>query len=145
MLNMMWFKSDLRILDNPALHAAMLRGPTIAVYYVSEKQWQKHALSPAKKSLIIQQLNAAKDKKEFEILVVKESSEFYYKLDKMFPDLSEKNKKLCSLLLLNLTSKEIATLLNISPASVEKSRHRLRKKMDLNAEVNISEFLNNLG
>lgn len=56
MLNMMWFKSDLRILDNPALHASMLSGPTIAVYFVSEKQWQKHALSPAKISLIIQQL-----------------------------------------------------------------------------------------
>jgi deoxyribodipyrimidine photo-lyase len=56
MLNMMWFKADLRVLDNPALQAAMLSGSTIAVYFVSEKQWQKHALSPAKMSLIIQQL-----------------------------------------------------------------------------------------
>ncbi|MFT7184739.1 MAG: deoxyribodipyrimidine photo-lyase [Pseudohongiellaceae bacterium] len=58
MLNMMWFKSDLRILDNPALHASMLNGSTLAVYFVSEKQWQKHALSPAKMSLIIQQLRS---------------------------------------------------------------------------------------
>jgi deoxyribodipyrimidine photo-lyase len=57
MLNMMWFKTDLRILDNPALQAAMLSGPTIAVYFVSEKQWQKHALSPAKMALIVQQLS----------------------------------------------------------------------------------------
>ena len=58
MLNLMWFKTDLRILDNPALHAAMLGGPTIAVYFLSEKQWQKHSLSPAKKFLIIQQLKS---------------------------------------------------------------------------------------
>jgi tetratricopeptide (TPR) repeat protein len=47
------------------------------------------------------------------------------------PNLSENDKKLCALLRLNLSSKEISVILNISPASVDMSRHRLRKKLAL--------------
>lgn len=61
MLSLMWFKSDLRILDNPALLSAMTKGPVIAVYMLSEPQWQKHGLSSAKKSLIIRQLKSLND------------------------------------------------------------------------------------
>lgn len=56
MLNLMWFKTDLRVLDNPALHAAMTSGSTIAVYFISETQWALHGVSLAKISLIKRQL-----------------------------------------------------------------------------------------
>ncbi len=95
-------------------------------------------------SIVNQHLLSSGDRKDFEIRIEQENQDFYYKLDKNFPDLSDKNKKLCSLLLLDLSSKEIATLMNISVGSVEKSRHRLRKKLNLESDVNISEFLNNL-
>jgi deoxyribodipyrimidine photo-lyase len=54
----MWLKSDLRVMDNPALSAAMSNGPTLAVYFLSEKQWHEHGISPAKKSLILRQLKS---------------------------------------------------------------------------------------
>lgn len=55
-MNLMWFRSDLRIYDNPALHAAMASGPTIAVYCLNQSQWRHHDISSAKSSLIIRQL-----------------------------------------------------------------------------------------
>lgn len=55
MLSAMWFRSDLRIEDNPALSAAMTNGPTIAFFFITEQSWQEHDLAPAKKSLLIRQ------------------------------------------------------------------------------------------
>lgn len=52
----MWFRSDLRVYDNPALFEAMSAGPTLAVYVITEGQWQKHGISPAKRALILRQL-----------------------------------------------------------------------------------------
>ena len=56
MSNLVWFKSDLRIYDNPALSAAMKRGPTVAVYLLTQQQWDEHGVAPAKRALIIGQL-----------------------------------------------------------------------------------------
>jgi FixJ family two-component response regulator len=44
---------------------------------------------------------------------------------------------------MDLSSKDIAPLLNMSFRSVEMSRYRLRKKMELDRDVNLSEFLQN--
>jgi len=54
----MWFRRDLRVEDNPALSAAMQSGPTIATFFLTEETWEAHDLSPAKKSLLIRQVNA---------------------------------------------------------------------------------------
>ncbi len=51
---------------------------------------------------------------------------------------------LCAYIRMDLLSKEIAPLLNISIRGVEISRYRLRKKMGLNTNVNLSEFLKKL-
>ena len=57
--------------------------------------------------------------------------DFLHKIKEMHPDLTPNDLKLCAYLRLNLSSKEIAPLLNISIRSVEVKRYRLRKKMDL--------------
>lgn len=54
--NLMWFRSDLRVYDNPALFNAMSQGPSIAVYVITEGQWRIHGMSDAKRSLILRQL-----------------------------------------------------------------------------------------
>ncbi len=56
-MHLHWFRSDLRIYDNPALLAASQK-PLICVYFLSEKQWDAHAISPAKRSLIVRQLQS---------------------------------------------------------------------------------------
>jgi ligand-binding sensor domain-containing protein/DNA-binding CsgD family transcriptional regulator len=58
-----------------------------------------------------------------------------------YPSLSATDLKLCAYLRLNLTSKEIAQLLNISLKGVEISRYRVRKKLNLPTEINLYNFL----
>ncbi|MGA9588773.1 MAG: LuxR C-terminal-related transcriptional regulator, partial [Salegentibacter sp.] len=57
------------------------------------------------------------------------------------PELTSNDLRLCAYLRLNLSSKEIAPLLNISVKSVEIKRYRLRKKMDLGRNVNLTDYI----
>ena len=67
--------------------------------------------------------------------------DFFKKIKSLHPELTSNDLKLCAYLRLNLTSKEIAPLLNISVKSVEIKRYRLRKKMDLPHEQNLIEHI----
>ena len=67
--------------------------------------------------------------------------DFFDNLAREYPTLTTGEIRLASLMKLNLSTKEIATLLNITPDGIKKARYRLRKKMDLDSEVNIQEFL----
>ena len=66
---------------------------------------------------------------------------FLKNLKKQFPQLTPRDLRLCAYLRMNLTTKEIAPLLNISPRGVEISRYRLRKKIDLDHNVNLNDFM----
>jgi DNA-binding CsgD family transcriptional regulator len=66
---------------------------------------------------------------------------FFKRLKKRYPKLTPGDLKLCAYLRMNLSSKELAPLLNISHKSVEVHRSRLRKKLRLNPEDNLVEFL----
>jgi len=66
---------------------------------------------------------------------------FLKTLKKQFPQLTPKDLRLCAYLRMNLSTKEIAPLLNISPRGVEISRYRLRKKMNLSHDANLIEFM----
>ena len=63
------------------------------------------------------------------------------RLGDMYPELNTSDKKLCAYLKMDLSSKDIAPLLNISVRSIEMNRYRLRKKMNLDREINLGEFL----
>ncbi|MFV0469880.1 MAG: triple tyrosine motif-containing protein [Dysgonomonas sp.] len=69
---------------------------------------------------------------------------FFKILDEKHPELTRNDKILCAYLKMNLSSKEIAPLLNISVRGVEVNRYRLRKKMNLGRDVNLSEYLQTL-
>lgn len=66
---------------------------------------------------------------------------FFKKLLERFPDLTPNDLRLCSYLRMNFSTKEIARLLNNSTRAVEISRYRLRKKLNLEHDVNLTEFL----
>lgn len=66
---------------------------------------------------------------------------FVVKLKEAHPNLTNNELKLCTYLRMNLTSKEIAQLLNISVRGVEISRYRLRKKLTIPTEMNIFDYL----
>ena len=69
---------------------------------------------------------------------------FFSKLDIKFPLLTKTEKRLCSLMILNLSTKDIASIMNISPESVKKGRYRLRKKLNLESDDDISNYLKSL-
>jgi DNA-binding CsgD family transcriptional regulator len=66
---------------------------------------------------------------------------FFKKLKAQHPDLVPNDLKLCAYLRMNMSSKEMASLLNISLRGVEIRRYRLRKKLDLEHDKNLVEFL----
>lgn len=68
-------------------------------------------------------------------------SDFLKRLGEQYPNLSMSDKKLCAYLKMDLSSKEIAPLLNMTVRSVEMTRYRLRKKLGLEQGENLSEFL----
>lgn len=78
----------------------------------------------------------------FEIQIDELHQEFYKKLKNSFPGLSNHDLRLCAYLKIGLNSKEIADILNILPSSAFISRSRLRKKLDINADEDLYEFLN---
>ena len=67
--------------------------------------------------------------------------DFFKDLLDTYPHLTSKDLKLCSYLKMNLTSKEIAPLMGISVRGVEVHRYRLPKKMDLDKNENLTNFL----
>ncbi len=68
-------------------------------------------------------------------------SDFVLLLKEKHPDISPNEVKLCSFLRMNLSSKEIAQLLNITVRGVEISRYRLRKKLNLQGGENLFDYL----
>ena len=67
--------------------------------------------------------------------------DFLKKVKQAHPSLTPNDLRLCAYLRLNLSSKEIAPLLNISVRSIEIKRYRLRKKMDLEHEQGLVEYI----
>ncbi len=105
----------------------------------SEKDFNK-LKSEIKKAIKINEVN----KHEWEIFETNLNqihNEFIINLSKKFPNLTPKDIKLCVYLKMNLSSKEIAPLMNISFRGVELHRYRLRKKLNLSQEDNLSKFL----
>jgi DNA-binding CsgD family transcriptional regulator len=70
--------------------------------------------------------------------------DFITALKQMHPIISNNEVKLCAYLRMNLSTKEIAQLMNISIRGVEISRYRLRKKLNLPTETNLFDYLINL-
>ena len=66
---------------------------------------------------------------------------FTYSLTQRYEGITPNEIRLASLMRMNLSGKEIAAMLNISADGVKKARHRLRKKLGLEPEINLQDFL----
>lgn len=92
-------------------------------------------------TLINNNLNTSDDWKLFEEAFKNTDKGFIKKLKSQHTNLTSNDLRLCTYLRLNLSSKEIAPLLNISIRSVEVKRYRLRKKMNLPHEASLSSYI----
>lgn len=81
------------------------------------------------------------DWKNFSIHYDQANHNFLKRLKSEYPVLTPKDQKLCAYLRMNLTTKDIAPLLNISVRGVEIARYRLRKKINLDKEVNLNSYM----
>jgi DNA-binding CsgD family transcriptional regulator len=91
--------------------------------------------------IIDRNLKSNDDWKFFEEAFNNADKDFFKKVKKKHPKLTPNDLRLCAYLRLNLSSKEIAPLLSISPKSVEVKRYRLRKKMGLDSKVNLTDYV----
>ncbi len=92
-------------------------------------------------NIIDKNLNNTDDWKFFEEAFNNADKDFLKKMKNLHPTLTSNDLRLCAYLRLNLSSKEIAPLLNISPRSVEVKRYRLRKKMSLPHETSLTNYI----
>jgi DNA-binding CsgD family transcriptional regulator len=67
--------------------------------------------------------------------------EFFQRLKTNYLQLTPKDLKMCAYLRMNLSTKEMTSLLNVTTRGVEASRYRLRKKFGLSKDENLTEFL----
>jgi len=93
---------------------------------------------------IRQRMSFSDKVEDFNIRIEKMHKDFMGRLAQLYPDLSSNEIRLAVLIRLGIASKEIATLLNISPKSVEINRYRLRKKLGLDRGANLTHFINNI-
>ena len=85
--------------------------------------------------------NLDQDWEEFQIYFEEVHSGFFDVLKEQYPDLTPNELRLSALAKLNLSIKETATIMGITPNSVKTARYRLRKKLDIETEENLNNFI----
>jgi ligand-binding sensor domain-containing protein/DNA-binding CsgD family transcriptional regulator len=96
------------------------------------------------KKSIRKEIDNKQQNKIFETHFDEVHGEFFNRLKEKYPVLSPNDLRLCAFIKMNISTKEIATILNISYRGAEISRYRLRKKLELSRETNLSTFLLNI-
>ena len=111
-----------------------------AVIKKSKNQEVKHELEKVVHS-IEKNIAGDADWEQFEIHFDQVHGDFIHRFKKQFVSLSPQEIKLSAYLRMNLSSKEIAHLMNISTRGIEIARYRLRKKLELDRTDNLQEFI----
>lgn len=103
----------------------------------------------AEKDELLQQLSGMIDKNiqlnkdwnEFQLAFEQIHSDFFTRLQQEYPELTAGDLRLCSLIRLNMDSKDMANTLGISQDSLRVNRHRLRKKLRLQQKDSLTNFM----
>lgn len=90
---------------------------------------------------IVKEVNTDKSWKDLEKHIKNVHFEFLKRLKEKYPKISPRELDLATYLLMNMSTKEIAEIMNISNGGVELARYRLRKKLELNKKENLIGFL----
>lgn len=95
------------------------------------------------KSLMEESLNDQADWLLFESHFNSAHQNFIDRLRQQYSDITTGDLRICCLLRMNLSTKEIASLLNVSIRAIELRRYRLRKRLSLDGDTNLIDFLMN--
>lgn len=96
---------------------------------------------PEARQLISRELNREKEWDDFNLYFEGLNKNFFNRLKEAFPEITPNDLRICALIKMNMSIKEMAAIMNISADSVKTARYRLRKKLQLNTEDNLTEFL----
>lgn len=113
-------------------------------FYTRNKTQQILPLYHKINQLLNNNLNTEEDWKTFLIKFEEKHTGFFKKMKTTYPDLTSSDLRLCACLKLNLDTKDIASLMNLSVRAVENSRYRLRKKLNIQSSQNLSDFFINI-
>jgi len=80
--------------------------------------------------------------KEFELSYVGVHSEFFERLNSHCPNLTSNDRRLCALIKLNMSTKDISSITYQSTQTIKVARYRLRKKLGVEKNENLTTFLN---
>lgn len=92
-------------------------------------------------NLVDYSISLDEDWKQFQMHFEEAHSGFYHTLKEQYPDLTPNELRLSALVKLNLSIKEMAAIIGISPDSVKTARYRLRKKLRLKTQDNLTDFM----
>jgi len=93
------------------------------------------------KSVLKENLDQERNWEHFKRLFEEVHKDFFKKLKITCPEISENEMRLCAYLKINLQNKEIAKILNVTPDSLKTLRCRIRKKLYLEKETILEEYI----
>lgn len=93
-------------------------------------------------NVYISQFNA--QEAETELLIDEINGQFIQRLSQLHPNLSKNERQLASLLRVGLSTKEIASIINSTPKTVNMARYRLRKHLNLETDDSLTEYMKNV-
>lgn len=93
------------------------------------------------RSLMESSLNNQADWVQFETYFNSAHQNFMDRLREQYTEITAGDLRICCLLRMNLSTKEIASLMNVSVRAIELRRYRLRKRLGLDGEINLVDFL----
>lgn len=98
------------------------------------------ALSNAKK-MVQNQINLENEWESVKVHFEEVHPDFFSRLSQYNDSLNSSDLRMCAYLVLDLSPKEISNILNITPASIRKRRQRLKEKLNLDSEIDLSDWL----
>lgn len=113
---------------------------TIEEFYNKTKSQQLLPLHQKLNAILNNNLDTEDDWKMFLIKFEEKHTNFFKSLKVAYPDLTSNDLRLCACLKLNLDTKDIASLMNLSVRAIENSRYRLRKKLNIESSQSLYDF-----
>jgi FixJ family two-component response regulator len=123
----------LDIMDNIAKASEDIRKNTDKNMVISRLTKMERSI----KQNIDQDKNWKKFEENFDLVY----ENYLKRLGESYPQLNVSDKKICAYIKMDLSSKDMAPLLNMSVRSIETNRYRIRQKLTLDREVNLADFL----
>ena len=108
---------------------------------LQESQKENNRKIPLLVRMLDQELRSEDYWEEFNLYFNQVDRSFVQNLIEQHPSLTQNDIRLCTLLRINLSTKEIASLLNVSTRAVEQSRYRLKKRLDLGNDDDLLKYI----